>query len=138
MRIRIHARVYWGSTMFACLVTAELLDIDTFTSNNNNNKSRSSPQVENTIEYFDSDPVKALQNDKERCHWFVVIAVSGFQSKEDCIKFVDEWKVGRKVIPKIVRCIEMCIDKNKAHNWRLGVCTPHYTHTSIQKLILHA
>lgn len=130
---------------FACLVTSTLLDLDEVTDRlgTSGGGGKSTPQVENDIFSFTSDPQTELSKHTDKSHWFFVAIIAGFGSNQECMQFVEEWKIGRKMIRKLIRGLTLAIQKNSAvggtganGKTKLAVHFPHYSIDSVQRLLL--
>jgi len=124
---------------FACLVAPSLLNLDDIVLTSNS-KSKSTPQLVNDIiELFD-DPKTSLSSSSLGQHdyskWNIIVIIAGFATRSECSLFVTEWKQGRKLIPRLIRGLQLAISRNQTQEQqKLAVCFPCYPTHSVQRVV---
>lgn len=123
---------------FACLIAPSLVNLDDVFTQQQHGKSKSTPQMPNDIVDLLGDPRSALLARHEHSQWNLVLIIAGFNSHAECMQFVAEWKLGRKLIPRLIRGIQLAISRNNnaaATGPKLASCFPSYSTDSIQRIV---
>jgi hypothetical protein len=126
---------------FACLIAPSLLNLDDVFEQQQQGKSKSTPQMSNDIVELFDDPLATLST-HDHSGWNIVLMVAGFTSQTECMQFVKEWKLGRKLIPRLIRGLQLAIARNNqipssssSDTPKLAVCCPCYSIDSIQRIL---
>lgn len=128
---------------FACLITPSLLNLDDVALlMNTKNNSKSTPQLANDIIELFEDPKQTLMQQQQQQHtehdyskWNIIVIIAGFATRDECSLFVTEWKQGRKIIPRLIRGIQLAITRNQTKQNKLVAHFPCYSTQSIQRVV---